>query len=156
MFKAFTCGALISSIGLGCIIQTSAASIVHGGSIYTTYNGVSYDIKNIVLTGLESNGFVNRKYARAATDVSASENVFDDAFAARAVLCDVNGIVVAESEWHYSGSVSAGVSDVVSKTFSMSTTPPKHYSHGFAKVWTGSYYNTFQPLATSSINDYTW
>lgn len=137
-------------------MQTSAASIVHGGSINTSYNGVSYNIKNIVCTGLESDGFVNRKYARASTRVSASQNVFDDAMAACAVLCDANGNVVAESEWRFSGSVSAGLSDVVSKTFSMSTYPPKYNSHGFAKVWTGSYYNSFQPIATQSIDDYTW
>lgn len=156
IIKSFTCGALISSMGFCPIMHTYASSSLHGGSIYTTLNGVSYIMDNSVYTGLESDGYVNRKYARAATNITASQNVFDDAFGARAVLCLSNGYIYAESSWGYSGSVSAGMSDLVSETFSMNKDPGSFYSHGFARIWNGSSYNTYQPVATGNLSDYSW
>ncbi len=156
IIKSFTCGALISSMGFCPIMHTYASSVLHGGAIYTTYNGISYDMKNKVFTGLESDGYVNRKYARAATDISASQNVFNGALGARAVLCYSNGNIAVEGSWVSSGSASAGISSVVSKTYSMNIDPGSFCSHGYARFWNGSSYNTYQPVATGNLADYSW
>lgn len=156
IIKSFTCGALISSMGVCPIMHTYASSVLHGVSIYTTYDGVSYDMQNKVFTGLERSGNVNRKYARAATDISASQNVFNEALGARAVLCYSNGKIAVEGSWVISGSASAGISAVVSKTYSMNIEPSSFYSHGYARYWMSSSYNTCQPAATGTLADYTW
>ena len=149
--KSFICGALISSFSYCPILSASAASSTKGSKSSMSALGYSYTAQNTIITGRE--GSDSHKFARGYIDISANTNVPGGYMGGKSVIYNSAGTAVSIKDWEYSSSNISGFS--VSTTYTGFSGTPYVYAKGYAKIWNGTGYWTYDTFATPYLNDYT-